>query len=119
MATNFIIGTSVVCTDSPCGHLERAVIDPEALTLTHLAVEPAASAARGPPGPARTGRQRRPRDQASLQRTRVHGPPARRRDRVCRPWERALAVRRWTLAETLPGSSVGGPTAEPSRSSTR
>jgi hypothetical protein len=41
MATNFIIGTSVVCTDSPCGHLERAVIDPEALTLTHLAVEPA------------------------------------------------------------------------------
>jgi len=40
-AAHIIIGTPVVGTDSPLGHVQRVIIDPDARTLTHLAVEPA------------------------------------------------------------------------------
>ena len=38
--TQFTIGTEVTCTDGTCGDLTRVVIDPIALAVTHLVVEP-------------------------------------------------------------------------------
>jgi hypothetical protein len=40
-STEFIIGSSVSCTDGPCGELTRVVVDPAARTVTHLVVGPA------------------------------------------------------------------------------
>jgi hypothetical protein len=39
-STEFIIGSSVSCSDGPCGELTRVVVDPAARTVTHLVVEP-------------------------------------------------------------------------------
>lgn len=39
-ATEFTIGSQARCSDGPGGKLIRIVIDPEARTVTHLAVEP-------------------------------------------------------------------------------
>jgi hypothetical protein len=39
-STEFIIGSSVSCSDGPCGELTRVVVDPVARTATHLVVEP-------------------------------------------------------------------------------
>src|ERR1700683_2689286 len=39
-STEFIIGSSVSCSDGPCGELTRVVVDPAARTGTHLVVEP-------------------------------------------------------------------------------
>jgi len=39
-ATEFIIGSSVACSDGVCGELRRVVIDPVARAITHLVVEP-------------------------------------------------------------------------------
>jgi sporulation protein YlmC with PRC-barrel domain len=36
----FTIGAEVSCTDGPCGRLTRVVIDPVAMVVTHLIVEP-------------------------------------------------------------------------------
>jgi PRC-barrel domain len=36
----FVIGSTVECSDGPCGELRRVVVDPLAHTLTHLVVEP-------------------------------------------------------------------------------
>jgi len=38
-ATEFTIGSEVVCSDGPCGQLTRVVIDPVLRALTHLVVE--------------------------------------------------------------------------------
>jgi hypothetical protein len=38
--TEFIIGSSVSCSDGPCGELTRVVVDPAARTVTHLVVDP-------------------------------------------------------------------------------
>jgi sporulation protein YlmC with PRC-barrel domain len=46
-AAHILIGTPVVGTDSPLGHVQRVIIDPDARTLTHLEVEPAHSRAGG------------------------------------------------------------------------
>lgn len=35
-----IIGVGVRCTDGPCGHLRRLIVDPEEQRLTYLAVRP-------------------------------------------------------------------------------
>lgn len=39
-STEFIIGSSVSCSDGPCGELTRVVVDPAARTVTHLVVKP-------------------------------------------------------------------------------
>jgi len=39
-ATEFTIGSDVVCSDGPCGDLRRVVVNPVARALTHLVVEP-------------------------------------------------------------------------------
>ncbi len=39
-SAEFIIGSSVSCSDGPCGELTRVVVDPAARTVTHLAVGP-------------------------------------------------------------------------------
>jgi sporulation protein YlmC with PRC-barrel domain len=39
-ATEYVIGTEVVCSDGACGELRRVVIDPVARAITHLVVEP-------------------------------------------------------------------------------
>ena len=39
-STEFVIGSSVSCSDGPCGELTRVVVDPAARTVTHLVVEP-------------------------------------------------------------------------------
>ena len=39
-AAEFIIGSSVSCSDGPCGELTCVVIDPAARTVTHLIVKP-------------------------------------------------------------------------------
>jgi sporulation protein YlmC with PRC-barrel domain len=39
-ATEFDIGSEVVCSDGVCGDLTRVVIDPVARAITHLVVEP-------------------------------------------------------------------------------
>jgi hypothetical protein len=39
-STEFIIGSSVSCSDGPCGELTRAVVDPAARTVSHLVVGP-------------------------------------------------------------------------------
>jgi hypothetical protein len=39
-STEFIIGSSVSCSDGPCGELTRVVVDPAARTATHLVVKP-------------------------------------------------------------------------------
>lgn len=36
----FTIGSSATCSDGPCGTVSRIVVDPVALQLTHLVVEP-------------------------------------------------------------------------------
>jgi sporulation protein YlmC with PRC-barrel domain len=36
----FTIGAAVSCADGPCGRLSRVVVDPVAIEVTHLAVEP-------------------------------------------------------------------------------
>ena len=38
--TEFAIGTRANCSDGPCGVLRRVIIDPDALTVTHLVIEP-------------------------------------------------------------------------------
>jgi hypothetical protein len=38
--TAFIFGSSVSCSDGPCGELTRIVVDPAARTVTHLVVRP-------------------------------------------------------------------------------
>jgi len=38
--TEFAIGTTVSCSDGPCGEVRRIVFDPGARTVTHLVVEP-------------------------------------------------------------------------------
>jgi sporulation protein YlmC with PRC-barrel domain len=38
--TTFTIGTAAVCSDGPCGAVNRVVVDPVARELTHLVVEP-------------------------------------------------------------------------------
>jgi hypothetical protein len=47
-SAEFIIGTSVSCSDGPCGELTRVVVDPAARTVTHLVA--------GPPHPGGTSR---------------------------------------------------------------
>lgn len=37
----FTIGSTVTCSDGPCGKVRRVVVDPLARALTHLVVEPA------------------------------------------------------------------------------
>jgi hypothetical protein len=39
-STEFIIGSSVSCSDGPCGDLTCVVVDPAARTVTHLIVKP-------------------------------------------------------------------------------
>ena len=39
-STGFILGSSVSCSDGPCGELTRVVVDPGARTVTHLVVKP-------------------------------------------------------------------------------
>jgi hypothetical protein len=39
-STEFIIGSSVSCSDGPCGELTRVVVDPAARSVTHLVVGP-------------------------------------------------------------------------------
>jgi hypothetical protein len=39
-STEFVIGSSVSCSDGPCGELTRMVVDPAARTVTHLVVGP-------------------------------------------------------------------------------
>jgi sporulation protein YlmC with PRC-barrel domain len=39
-ATEFTIGSGVVCSDGECGELRRVVVNPVARALTHLVVEP-------------------------------------------------------------------------------
>lgn len=39
-ATEFTIGSEVLCSEGPCGELRRVVVDPVARALTHLVVEP-------------------------------------------------------------------------------
>ena len=39
-ATEFDIGSRVECTDGPVGYLSRVVLDPVALAITHIAVDP-------------------------------------------------------------------------------
>jgi len=39
-ATEFTIGTEASCTDGVCGEVRRIVIDPDAVSVTHLVVEP-------------------------------------------------------------------------------
>lgn len=43
----FSIGAQVQCSDAPCGHLDRVVIDPLARSVTHLVVEPSHWQAQG------------------------------------------------------------------------
>src|ERR1039458_6201283 len=38
--TPFTIGAKVTCTDGPCGEVIRVVVDPVAMAITHLVVEP-------------------------------------------------------------------------------
>ena len=38
--TTFTIGAAAVCSDGPCGAVNRVVVDPVARELTHLVVEP-------------------------------------------------------------------------------
>jgi len=37
--TEFAIGTKASCSDGPCGELNRVIIDPETLTVSHLVIE--------------------------------------------------------------------------------
>jgi sporulation protein YlmC with PRC-barrel domain len=46
-ATEFTIGSDVVCSDGACGQLRRVVVDPVARALTHLVVEPSAQEGNG------------------------------------------------------------------------
>jgi hypothetical protein len=39
-ATEFTIGSEVICTDGTCGEIRRVVVNPVARALTHLVVEP-------------------------------------------------------------------------------
>jgi hypothetical protein len=39
-ATEFTIGSEVVCSEGACGELRRVVVNPVARALTHLVVEP-------------------------------------------------------------------------------
>jgi hypothetical protein len=39
-SAEFVLGSSVSCSDDPCGELTRMVVDPAARTVTHLVVEP-------------------------------------------------------------------------------
>jgi hypothetical protein len=39
-STEFVLGSSVSCSDGPCGELARMVVDPAARTVTHLVVGP-------------------------------------------------------------------------------
>jgi hypothetical protein len=39
-ATEFAIGTRASCSDGPCGELNRVIIDPVALTVSHLVIQP-------------------------------------------------------------------------------
>ena len=39
-STEFILGSSVSCSDGPGGELARVVVDPAARTVTHLVVQP-------------------------------------------------------------------------------
>jgi hypothetical protein len=39
-STEFVIGSSVSCSDGPCGELTRVIVDPAPRTVTHLVVEP-------------------------------------------------------------------------------
>ncbi len=36
----FTIGAEVSCTDGPCGHLSRVIVNPVASTVTHLVIKP-------------------------------------------------------------------------------
>jgi sporulation protein YlmC with PRC-barrel domain len=39
-AAQFEIGTTVTCTDGPCGTVKRVIIDPAGLTVSHLVIGP-------------------------------------------------------------------------------
>ncbi|MEP7024909.1 MAG: hypothetical protein ABJB47_14150 [Actinomycetota bacterium] len=39
-ATEFAIGAKASCSDGPCGELNRVIIDPVALTVSHLVIQP-------------------------------------------------------------------------------
>jgi sporulation protein YlmC with PRC-barrel domain len=40
-AVPFTIGSDATCTDGPCGHVTRVVVDPARREITHLVIEPA------------------------------------------------------------------------------
>ena len=46
-ATEFSIGSEVVCSDGACGEIGRVVVDPVARALTHLVVEPRSRRGKG------------------------------------------------------------------------
>jgi sporulation protein YlmC with PRC-barrel domain len=46
-ATEFAIGTRASCSDGPCGELNRVIIDPAALTISHLVIQPKHRRGRG------------------------------------------------------------------------
>jgi hypothetical protein len=40
MAAEFLLGTRASCSDGVCGEVRRTILDPVALTVTHLVVQP-------------------------------------------------------------------------------
>ncbi len=47
MATQFKLGTRASCSDGTCGGISRIILDPSAMTVTHLVIQPAHHAAEG------------------------------------------------------------------------
>ena len=40
MAAEFLLGAKASCSDGPCGEVRRTILDPVALTVTHLVIQP-------------------------------------------------------------------------------
>jgi sporulation protein YlmC with PRC-barrel domain len=40
MATEFLLGAKASCSDGSCGEVRRTILDPVALTVTHLVIQP-------------------------------------------------------------------------------
>ncbi len=47
MAAEFLLGTRASCTDGVCGEVSRTILDPVALTVTHLVIQPSHRGALG------------------------------------------------------------------------
>jgi len=40
MAAEFLLGAKASCSDGSCGEVRRTILDPVALTVTHLVIQP-------------------------------------------------------------------------------